>query len=141
MALKLLILTSAMAVIVTGCAQGGINATTDQTARVSGSAEATGVSVICDFFAAGGPFDASDRAEFAALHSQAEETEDTRVAIDGIKQIAKRASGEEKRDLLLLAGAMNDAAIGGLGYNGWSNAIAAFFEKYYQQCGMNPVAS
>lgn len=112
-----------------------------QATQASTSAMATAQSVICDFFAAGGPNDDFADAAIAAIDFAAGKIDDpseavaTRDAINGTKELAARASGDERDDLLTLAEATDTAAMSGQGYVGWADASNAFYVKYAEQCG------
>lgn len=81
----------------------------------------------------GGPHGATERAATAAIQDESGEAESTPSAIDGINQIAKGAHGDENKDLLTLGTAVNDAANKGSGYNGWSDAMNAFYIRSERQ--------
>jgi len=98
-------------------------------------------SVICDFFAAGGPNDHFTDASIAAIEAVSgviadpSEAVATRDAIDATQELAARVSGDERDDLLTLAEATDAAAMSGEGYGGWVDAFDAFYVKYAEQCG------
>lgn len=98
-------------------------------------------SVICDFFAAGGPNDHFTDASIAAIESVSgviadpSEAVATRDAIDATQELAARVSGDERDDLLTLAEATDATVISGEGYGGWVDAFDAFYVKYAEQCG------
>ena len=120
--------------------QGSASAAASASATASASAAATAESVICDFFAIAGPNDDLAKAANAAISQQPGEAVATRHAIDSINKIAELASGVEKKDLLTLAGVLDNAALHGKGYAGWADAFKAFYVKYAGQCGA-PIAS
>ena len=127
-----------------GCGGTQVQATFETTRTpqaTQASASATAESVICDFFAAGGPNDDFTDAAIAAIESAAGEIPDpseavaTRDAINGTKELAARVTADERDDLLTLAEVTDTAAISGEGYTGWSDALNAFYVKYAEQCG------
>lgn len=122
------LLTGAIALWASGCA--GIN----QGPATAAAGTPTAVSVICEAFSQGGPVDDAADAAIATIEGE-NPAVPTRDAIDGFTAIAEHAAGEEREDLLAVAEAMDDAAMSGEGYVGWSDAHNAFYVKYAEQCG------
>ena len=91
-------------------------------------------SVICDAFAEGGPVDLTTQAVIANLEGE-NPAQLAREAIEGYEDLAGRAAGEERDDLLALASAMDDAELSGEGVMGWNAASEAFYVKHAEQCG------
>lgn len=125
-----ILFTSAVVTILAGC--GGSSGAPESAQPAS--PEPAETSVICDFYAAGGPGDSVVEAAIAAISGESP-AQPTRDAIDGMKELAARATGEEREDLLTFADVMNDAAMTGEDYVGWSDAHNAFHVKYAEQCG------
>jgi hypothetical protein len=103
-------------------------------AAVTTAQTATPASVICEAFVVGGPVDRTSDAVIENLQG-GNPAQATREAITGYEEIAERASGEERDDLLALADAMDQAAMSGEGVNGWNAASEAFYVKYAEECG------
>ena len=99
------------------------------------------MSVLCDYFAPGGPVDDLTTAAIASARQGRGEEEAplTRDAIATIEAIAARTTGEEQEDLLTLAEVVGNAALSGEGYVGWSAAEGEFLHKYADPCGYSEV--
>lgn len=125
-----------LASILAGCA-GGASSTEGEAAASATTEEviAPADSVICDFFAQGGPGDDLTDAAIADIRGE-NSARPTREAIDGIEALADRADGEEQEDLLAFGNALDDAAISGEGFVGWTDAHNAFLVKYAEGCGV-----
>jgi hypothetical protein len=126
------LLVPLMAALLAACGGGVADATS--TTPTDGDSTAQPASVICDAFAEGGPVDRTTDAVIENLEGQ-NPAQATREAITGYGEIAERASGEERDDLLALTRAMKTAEMSGEGVNGWNAASEAFYVKYAEQCG------
>ncbi len=100
----------------------------------SASASPASVTVICDAFAEGGPVDLTTEAVIGNLTGE-NVTATTRSAIAGYEELAERATGDEREDLLAIADTMDAAELDGQGVMGWNDASEAFYVKYAEQCG------
>jgi hypothetical protein len=103
------------------------------TATVATATASEAASVVCEFYAPGGPNDDISEA-FKAVLDEDNPAAPMRSAIDKLKALAERASGEEQHDLANLADKLDEMALGGHPED-MLDVTDPFYVKYADQCG------